>query len=101
MISPRSQSRTALVLTYAKEYLGSTGRRAQSPTLLQEMKRRGVEFPEGNEVETLASILSASDMFDNVRGQGYGLAEWAVQTGVVPPNGSGAAQPPATGAPAE
>jgi hypothetical protein len=100
-LQQRGHSRTGAVLAAAAAYLQSTGRRAQSPELLEQMRGRGIEFPGGAAVETLSSILSASKLFDNVRGQGYGLAEWAARPQAVPPNGSGTDQPPATGAPAE
>jgi len=90
----RPPSRTAAVIATAKEYLASTGKRAPSPLLLQIMTARGIEFPEGNEVETLSSILSANDAFDNVRGQGYGLVEWAAHAGA--PASERLGSPPAT-----
>jgi hypothetical protein len=72
----RSQSNASSVIRIAEEHLMQVQRRAPSTELYDEIKRRGIEIPGQNPTGIVASYLSNSDKFDNVRGQGYGLAIW-------------------------
>jgi hypothetical protein len=72
----RTNSKAAAVMRIAEEYLLTTHKRAPSTELYEEIKRHGVEIPGQKPEGVVASYLSNSDKFDNVRGQGYGLTIW-------------------------
>jgi hypothetical protein len=55
----------------AVHYLREKGSRAESPEILRAIRDRGLD------VKDITSCLSHSHLFDNVRGQGYGLVEWS------------------------
>lgn len=74
---PRSQSMSAIICQATEKYLEMLGRRAESSMIANEMKRLGLEVPGQKPTSVIASYLSNSDRFDNVRGQGYGLKKWA------------------------
>lgn len=62
-------------------HLSATGQRATSGQLLDVVLKFGAEIPTGDTgVRYLASLLSTSPLFDNVRGWGYGLVEWGGET---------------------
>jgi hypothetical protein len=67
---------TSQVIEIAQEHLRQQQRRAQSLEILQIVQGRGIEVQGEKPSTIIASILSHSDLFDNVRGQGYGLTEW-------------------------
>jgi hypothetical protein len=76
---PKNGTTTAAVLDAAEGFLTQLARRAQTPEIAGELRRRGI-IPslEGNVVRGVASYLStAKDRFDNVRGEGYGLVRWS------------------------
>jgi hypothetical protein len=90
-------------------------RHAQSPTVLaiacrygaaqdihpgrffQALNAKGIEVPGQKPTAVVASYLSHSTRFDNVRGQGYGLTEWQSQTNA-PISGTLFGAPKANGA---
>jgi hypothetical protein len=72
----RAGSLTTQVITATADYLREQQRRAQSLEILQALRARGIEVTGRNPKAVAASILSNSDLFNNVRGEGYGLAEW-------------------------
>ena len=73
----RPGTASSAVLAGAEDYLRLTGRREMAPGITAELHRKGiVPSTDVQTVRTVASYLSASDRFNNVRGQGYGLAEW-------------------------
>jgi hypothetical protein len=74
--SARPVSLTSQVIAIAQEHLRKQQRRAQSLEILHAVQGRGIEVPGDKPTTIVASILSHSDLFDNVRGQGYGLTEW-------------------------
>ncbi|WGF90819.1 hypothetical protein [Marinivivus vitaminiproducens] len=74
---PRNQSTTtARAIQGAADYLRQIQRRAQSLEIMQYLEAQGLEFRGKKPTTVVASILSHSDLFDNVRGEGYGLREW-------------------------
>lgn len=80
----RSGSFSAKVEAAAYEWLKIRGRRAQSPELIEAMRAQGLQFSGSKPTAVLASILSHSEKFDNVRGEGYGLSEWSGATTALP-----------------
>lgn len=72
----RSGSTAAEVIRIAREYLAQTQQRAQTPEIVAEVQRNGFLVGHPNPIATLSAYLSSSPLFDNVRGKGYGLAEW-------------------------
>jgi hypothetical protein len=70
------QSKRALWLDSATNYLREKGTRATSGELVAALTSRGIDIGGKNTAWKLSSILSGSPLFDNVRGEGYGLTEW-------------------------
>jgi hypothetical protein len=70
------QSKRAIWLTGATNYLREKGARATSGELVAVLTSRGIDLGGKNAAWKLSSILSGSPLFDNVRGEGYGLTEW-------------------------
>ena len=54
-------------------YLREKGARAQAPEILKALLTGGLNVSKG----TMSSCLSHSPLFDNKRGEGYGLTEWS------------------------
>jgi hypothetical protein len=71
-----SGSKSAAIVREARAYLLTVGRRAESSQIAEALRGRGIEILKGNPTSVVSSYLSQSDLFDNVRGQGYGLVEW-------------------------
>jgi hypothetical protein len=70
-------SKRSIWLNGATNYLRQKGARATSGELVQALISRGIDLgSETNPAWKLSSILSGSPLFDNVRGEGYGLTEW-------------------------
>ena|GEM_PF-2133616 len=79
--TPRSGSNAAKVVALAQTYLKEKGRRATSAEIHEFLRRQGVDV---KETASVAAYLStAKDIFDNVRGQGYGLVEWQNKSGTL------------------
>jgi hypothetical protein len=74
--TPRAESMASKVVGFAEEYLKTVHKRARSKEIYEEIRRLGTEIIATNPEAIVASYLSSSDKFDNVRGQGYGLTEW-------------------------
>lgn len=72
----RQGSISANVIEASEAYLRRVHKRAMSSEILEGIKDR-VTVPGKSPASTLSSYLSTSDLFDNVKGEGYGLAEWA------------------------
>ncbi len=73
---PQRNTEAARVVTAAKAYLEKIGRRASSSEIAEAIMKDGVEIGgrKGDEASRLSAYLSAAKfVFDNVRGQGYGL----------------------------
>ena len=73
----RPGSRASQVADAAAKWFASHGQRAQSLEIMKALQREGFEFSGAKPTAALASILSHSDLFDNVRGEGYGLRVWS------------------------
>lgn len=71
----RQGSVSATVIEAAEAYLRQVGRRAMSGEIMTAISDR-VTVPGKTPTSTLSSYLSTSDLFDNVKGEGYGLKEW-------------------------
>jgi hypothetical protein len=71
----RQGSVSANVLEAAEAYLESINRRAMSSEIYEAIKSK-VTVPGKTPTSTLSSYLSTSDLFDNVKGKGYGLSVW-------------------------
>jgi hypothetical protein len=61
----------------AAGYLRAVKRRATSGELLKVLTERGIAVGGKSPPALLASYLSDSPLFDNVKGKGYGLVEWS------------------------
>ena len=75
-VSSREGSKASSHIAEAQAFLREKGTRAQTREIMEALKARGVVFDSEKPVAALASTLSHSALFDNVRGEGYGLVEW-------------------------
>jgi hypothetical protein len=75
-------SASAQIEEFAIRYIRAKGARAQAPEIVDAMQGQGMNF----RADTVSSNLSHSPIFDNVRGEGYGLAEWKDRTPTETPN---------------
>ncbi len=73
----RPGSKASLVEAAAERWFSRVQRRAQSLEIMRALEAEGLEFKGEKPTAALASILSHSDRFDNVRGEGYGLRAWS------------------------
>jgi len=69
-------SMSAVVIGATQEFLSYLGRRAESAEIADEMIRRNIYIPGQKPSSVISSYLSTSPLFDNVRGEGYGLTTW-------------------------
>lgn len=72
----REGTKAAEIIREAELFLDQRGQRAQSNEILEHLEKKGIRVSGTNPVAVVASYLSTSKLFDNVRGQGYGLARW-------------------------
>jgi hypothetical protein len=75
---PGTQAETILMASAA--YIRQKSARAPSGEILKALTEQGIAVGGQNPSATVSSYLSHSTLFDNVRGQGYGLVEWRSQT---------------------
>ena len=75
----REGSKATMTARAAENFLREIKRRAQSPEIVAAVNARGITITGDKPVATLSSILSHNSLFDNVRGQGYGLVEWQAE----------------------
>jgi hypothetical protein len=73
-------SRTSVITNAAAEYLRQKGSRATSGEILKELTDRGIQVGGKDPSKVTSSYLSHSPLFNNIPGQGYGLAEWPQTT---------------------
>ena len=74
------RSMTGRVVEIAEAAMRSTGRRFQSPEILELAAKEGVSVAGEKPNSVVSSILSHDDLFDNTfdkHGRGYGLKEWS------------------------
>ncbi len=89
-------SMTATIVEATARYLRHKGARAQSPEILTALRAQGIEAK-----LDITSCLSHSHLFDNIKGQGYGLVEWSTehdQESETPNSGELSGAPKANGA---
>jgi hypothetical protein len=75
---PGTQAETILMASAA--YIRQKSARAPSGEILKALTEQGIAVGGQNPSATVSSYLSHSTLFDNLRGQGYGLVEWRSQT---------------------
>lgn len=73
--------KTKAVESAAVSFLTQRGFRATSSDFLPYMSEVGIELGGKNPNSTLASFLSTSKRFNNLKGYGYGLVEWGDSVG--------------------
>jgi hypothetical protein len=78
--SRRGDSLSSRIVDATVEILTERGKRAQSLVIMKELEKRGFTFQGKKPTTGLASTLSHSPQFDNVRGLGYGLVSWTRST---------------------
>ncbi|MBB2671530.1 UNVERIFIED_ORG: hypothetical protein GGE44_001081 [Rhizobium esperanzae] len=72
----RQGSKAALVDEIVSKHLAQTGMRASSGELLPIVQDAGVTMTGKIPAKTLSAFLATSKRFNNLKGFGYGLAEW-------------------------
>jgi hypothetical protein len=75
----RDGSKAAVIVRASEQFLKRRHRRAQSSEIVQALQEAGIELPEEKASAFVSSYLSTSPLFDNVKGEGYGLVEWQVE----------------------
>jgi len=75
----RPGSRAALIVEGAESFLRRHKNRAQTSEIVEGLLAGGVALPTGNAISVVSSYLSTSPLFNHVKGEGYGLAEWQVE----------------------
>jgi hypothetical protein len=70
------------VIDASADFLRRKGSRAESAEIQEELVRRGILEEGPRDRSRITSYLGrAKAMFDNVRGEGYGLREWRTPSG--------------------
>jgi hypothetical protein len=70
------------VIDASADFLRGKGSRAESAEIQEELVRRGILEEGPRDRSRITSYLGrAKAMFDNVRGEGYGLREWRTPSG--------------------
>lgn len=77
---PRPNSKSAEIIEASEAFLNKLGHRAESSVIANEIQRLGISVPGEKPISVVASYLSNSPKFDNVRGEGYGLTIWSKGT---------------------
>jgi len=72
----REGSKATMIARAAENFLQDIKRRAQSPEIMRAVMAQGITLSGDNPLPALSSVLSHNALFDNIRGQGYGLVEW-------------------------
>ena len=73
-----STSRASVIREIVRVHLRELKRRATSGELVPVIRARGVVLPGDNPRAIVASVLAAASEFDNIKGEGYGLRDWAL-----------------------
>ncbi len=92
---PGTQAETILMASAA--YIRQKNARAPSGEILKALTEQRIAVGGQNPSATVSSYLSHSALFDNIRGQGYGLVEWQSKT-ETPNSGALFGAPKANGA---
>jgi hypothetical protein len=75
----RDGSKSAVIIRASEAFLKRHRRRAQSSEIVQALQEAGIDLPEEKPSAYVSSYLSTSPLFDNVKGEGYGLVEWQAE----------------------
>jgi hypothetical protein len=75
----RSGSMASVVVQASEGFLKKLARRAQSSDIVAALLEAGIDLPAEKASAYVSSYLSTSPLFDNVKGEGYGLVEWQTQ----------------------
>jgi hypothetical protein len=75
-ISAREGTKAFNQISEAQAFLRKKGRRAQTREIMEALEEQGIVIASEKPLAALASTLSHSALFNNVRGEGYGLVEW-------------------------
>jgi hypothetical protein len=75
----RDGSKAAVIVRAAESYLQQRAKRAQSSDIVLGLIDAGIDLPAEKASAFVSSYLSTSPLFDNVRGEGYGLVSWHKQ----------------------
>jgi hypothetical protein len=75
----RDGSKAAVIVRASESFLKQRKKRAQSSEIVQALQDAGIDLPEEKASAFVSSYLSTSALFDNVKGEGYGLVEWQVE----------------------
>ena len=75
----RDGSKSAVIVRATETFLKQRRKRAQSSEIVQALQEAGIDLPEEKPSAFVSSYLSTSPLFDNVKGEGYGLVEWQVE----------------------
>ena len=75
-LARRLNSKATAHAQAAQAFLIKRGSRAQTREIMDALEAEGIAFEDENAMNALASTLSRSPLFNNVRGKGYGLAAW-------------------------
>lgn len=78
---PRASSKVAAVDEAVSNHFKLTGKRASSGELLHVVQNAGIEMTGRVPSKTLSAFLTNSRKFNNLKGFGYGLAEWGENPG--------------------
>jgi hypothetical protein len=76
--SSRPGTQAEVLLTSAAAYLRDKNSRAPSTEISKALAAQGVTIGGKDPSATVAAYLTHSPLFDNIRGQGYGLVEWSL-----------------------
>jgi hypothetical protein len=75
----RDGSKSAVIIRATESFLKQRRKRAQSSEIVQALQEAGIDLPEEKTSAFVSSYLSGSALFDNVKGEGYGLVEWQAE----------------------
>jgi hypothetical protein len=91
-------TQTEAILTSAAAYLRDKGSRAPSTEIAKSLLAKGVAIGGKDPSATVSAYLTHSSLFDNIRGQGYGLIEWSRPQTETPNSGTLFGAPKTNGA---
>jgi hypothetical protein len=79
-------TQTETIVTAAAVYLREKNARAPSGEISRALQAHGISVGGKDPSATVAAYLTHSPLFDNIRGEGYGLVEWSSQIQTETPN---------------
>ena len=84
-VVPKPLGKAPVVVAAAVKLLKEHRRRMTSSEMAPALKARGLDLGGNRPAATLSAYLSAAPEIDNVRGEGYGLKEWAASKPAIAP----------------